>query len=181
MFSRYHKTDFFLSGKSWSDPSPESAGLHPEWLWSDTRPFLLQFLFSTPSGSVCHTCRSSVRTIRGTALEPEIKFDKQKLKSRHMIHRVKAIVSVRPLTSVICSSCSSNGLPSFRLKKVATPTISSFLLTMGRDRTFLMTKPVSSTASFWKVAQDSVRIRKMVTVTLLIMSFYFTSSINALV
>lgn len=56
----------------------------------------------------------------------------------------------RTPTSVICSSCSSNGLPSFLLKNVAMPTISSFLLTMGSDRTFLMTNPVSSTASFWK-------------------------------
>lgn len=61
----------------------------------------------------------------------------------------------RTPTSVICSSCSSNGLPSLLLKNVAMPTISSFLLTIGRDRTFLMTKPVSSTASFWKTGYVS--------------------------
>lgn len=54
-------------------------------------------------------------------------------------------------TSVICSSFSSKGLPSFLLKKVATPTISSFLLTIGRARTFLIFHPVSSTPSFCHV------------------------------
>lgn len=55
------------------------------------------------------------------------------------------------MTSVICSSLSSKGLPSCLLKNVATPTISSFLLTIGRDRTFLIFHPVSSAASFCRV------------------------------
>lgn len=54
-------------------------------------------------------------------------------------------------TSVICSSFSSKGLTSFLLKKVATPTISSFLLTIGRARTFLIFHPVSSTPSFCQI------------------------------
>lgn len=63
---------------------------------------------------------------------------------------------------MICSSLSSKGLPSFLLKKVATPTISSFLLTIGRARTFLIFHPVSSTSSFCHIEdQDytsSVRV-----------------------
>lgn len=73
-----------------------------------------------------------------------------------VIHKDKAWYETR-FTSVICSSFSSNGLPSFLLKKVATPTISSFLLTMGSESTFLIFQPVSSTASFWKTTRQEMR------------------------
>lgn len=73
------------------------------------------------------------------------------LNSKTRLKKRASEISFR--TSVICSSFSSKGLPSLLLKKVATPTISSFLLTMGRERTFLTFHPVSSTASFCQMNQ----------------------------
>lgn len=145
---------------NWGKRLPEWSVHQPAWPSSGTWAFPGQPLFSTLSCLVCHMYRCSGWTSQGTELEPDTS-EKHQVTLTHISSTLKvfrtdkqwnnslkkvSLMSFR--TSVICSSFSSKTLPSLLLKKVATPTISSFLLTIGSDRTFLIFHPVSSTASF---------------------------------